>query len=262
MGKFHITKINFNLGLNSTYHLFQVNDSHLIYTNNQKEKRWKIGKDHFAKIHNEDYNDYYKSASSKDIMEGIINYLNDNKASLVVLNGDIIDYYCKMNFNLLKRMMSIINTSTMFVCGNHEVPSDLYSSIALDNDYSFQKVEYDDLIVLGIDNSNKSFNHYQVEKLKEELKKNKNIIIFYHIPIKTKNNEIDMKKYEPYFYIDYDSCDKDSKEFISLLLESNNIKGLLCGHFHGRSTSYLKEGLPQYVTSSALIGYFSEIIIK
>ena len=253
MDKFHIGKIEFNLNLSRTYHLYQINDSHVVYTNNKKEQRWFQTKDYFAKKYHEEYDEYFKHASSINITREIIDYVNNDTCDLVVLNGDIIDYECKSNEKVLSRLIKRIKTRSLFINGNHDKK--------ISNE-SFQVIEYDDLLIIGIDNANKCFSSYQVERLKKELKKEKDIIIFFHIPLKTSFNETEMEKYDSYFYIDDELCDKDSKEFIRLLLNNNRIKGVLCGHLHGSSTSYLKEGLPQYVSSSALIGYFSEIIIN
>ena len=262
MEKFRINKIEIDLNLPNQYRFFQVNDSHMIYRKNKKEERWFQGKVHFASEFKETYDPYYNNASSFGILKEIIDYINQQKHDGVILNGDIIDYNCKTNYDFLKRLLNKINGNKLFICGNHEKGSTFYNSISLDNNQAFQVIEYPDLLVIGIDNSTKSFTEYQIKRMEEELKKNKKMIVFFHIPIKNQENQKELAKISEYYFVDYDNCDIISKRFIDLLINNKNIVGVFTGHLHGTSKSYLSNRLCEYVTSSALIGYFSEIIIK
>ena len=262
VNKLHINKINLSLNLKNIYHIYQINDSHLVYTKDEKELRWYNGKKYFADLFNESYDDYYNHASSVDIFNDIICYINKEDASLVVLNGDIIDYYSKENYKLLKSSLNKIYSDKLFIIGNHEEDSNIYNELSINNDSSFQVIEKDDLVIIGVDNSKRNFTNYQIERLEEVIKKEKDIIVFFHIPIMTSFNKEEYSSFKEGFFIDYEHCDKETHDFISLLLSSNRIKALFTAHTHGTILSYVKEGLPQYDTSSALIGYISEIIIK
>ena len=83
-----------------------------------------------------------------------------------------------------------------------------------------------------------------------------------HIPIVTKYNEEEMKLFDEYFVIRYDQANKNTKEFIELLISNNNIKAIFCGHTHGYSVSNFGLNKPQYIASSGLIGFVNKIKIS
>ena len=103
----------------------------------------------------------------------------------------------------------------------------------------------------------------RINKLvKKELEEDKPIIIVMHIPISTKYNENEMKKFDPYFVIYENDTDETTKEFINILVSNDNIKAILCGHTHGHLESYFAPNKLQCCASSGLIGLVNKIIIK
>lgn len=254
MEKYHINLLTFNLNLKNEYHLYQISDSHLVYTDNDKEKNWFNGKKFFSEKYNEPYIDYFDNHSSVEIFNGIIDYVNKKDNDLVILSGDIIDYVEEENIKLLSDSINKIKGKTLYICGNHD-----YIEGYVDD---YQSFYFNEFIVVGLNNYNKTFNQHQIDKLKEDLKKAKPIIIVCHIPIITAFSRKELNINDEYFFIDYDNTDDKTKEFIDLLLNSNEIKGLLCGHNHGSLEVSLKEDLKEFVLTSSLIGYFNEIIIK
>ncbi len=254
MEKYHINLLTFDLNLKKEYHLYQISDSHLVYTDNDKEKNWFNGKKFFSEKYNEPYTSYFDNHSSVEIFNGIIDYVNKKDNDLVILSGDIIDYVDENNIKILNDSINKIKTKTLFVCGNHD-----YIEGYVDD---YQSIDFEEFTIVGVNNYNKTFNKHQIDKLKEDLKKDKPIIVVCHIPIITKRSKKELNINEDYFFIDYDSTDKDTKEFIDLLVNNKEIKGVLCGHCHGGLVIPLNEELNEYILTSSLIGYFREIIIK
>ena len=58
----------------------------------------------------------------------------------------------------------------------------------------------------------------------------------------------------PYFYIDGETADENSREFISLCVSSDAIRAVLCGHVHGYHAVEFAPGKPQIVGSQGMAG--------
>ena len=71
-----------------------------------------------------------------------------------------------------------------------------------------------------------------------------------------------MKKYDTYYIIDHQNCDKVTKEFIDLVISHPLIKHIFCGHTHGQGLSEFAKNKNQYCASSGLIGYVNKIILS
>ena len=250
MNHFTIKDITIDLHLKKEYILYQVSDLHLVSTNNDKEQNWFNGKKHFSNVFNEKYDDYYNHASSIEIFNDYLEFLNREKSDLVIFAGDLIDYYSDDNYNVLLNGLNRMNKKILYVYGNHDNELIKY-------DYNdFVVIDFDEFYVVGVDNSDKSFSHRQVELLKELNNDKKKIIMVYHIPVLYDNTG----KEDSYFYIDYLNSDNDTKEFIDLMKE--NVQVVLCGHLHGYKEMKLFGSIPEFTSSSALIGYMNRIIIK
>jgi hypothetical protein len=113
-----------------------------------------------------------------------------------------------------------------------------------------------------LDNSKKHFTLNQINKLKDVFGLNKPIILLMHIPIVTKFNLEEMKRFDSYFVIDYNICDNVTKKFIDIIVESELVKVILCGHVHGAHQSCFGENKLQICASSGLIGYINNITLK
>ena len=256
MEKLVYKKINLNLNLSKEYKIIQISDLHMVFEDNEKEERWFLGKQHFSRLFNEQFDDYFNHTSSRDIGKMIIKDINKKDCNLVILSGDMIDYYCEENYDILKELIASIKHKTLYICGNHEGDCHNYLEL-MTNDPEFQVIDLEEFYVVGIDNSNKTFTNYQVNRLRKLLKDNKKIILVCHIPIILKSECND-----DYFYVNYEKCDKDTKDFIDLIINNQNICGILSSHLHGYTYRLLKDDLPIITSSSALIGYLNEIIIK
>lgn len=237
-----------------SYKFIQISDLHAIntYTFDPKaielERKWKKNKKYFADFYDEAY--FNKASSSYKLLMDITSYLNDNECDLVLFTGDIIDFISDDNLEMLKEELGYIKHPYLYIPGNHD---------NFDEDYKV--IEFKDLIVFGVNNANKEFNTSQVEKLKELISKNKEIIVCMHIPIKNKYNQVIFRDIEDYYYIDYDSANLITKTFIDNL-KASNINLIICGHLHGFKDFSLDNSTRMVSASSALNGNINIINIK
>ena len=86
------------------------------------------------------------------------------------------------------------------------------------------------------------------------------ILLLYIIPINYNNGQL--SSLPDYYYIDYNTCDLVTKEFIDLVLNNKLINLVLSSHVHGFLDIKLNESTRLVTSSSGLIGSINEIIIK
>ena len=259
--------INIDLGLKQKYKIIQFSDTHLTlydetddeeainYVKQMEEAWYKVRVD-FAHHFNEKYD--HNLLPSKECFDKLIEYVNTENPDCLLLTGDIIDYYSPTNYRYLEKSLASLKCKYLFCCGNHEMPLESFETICKDE---IEAYEFEEIIVVSLDNSKKEFSAKQLAILKKLLEKNKPIILGMHIPIITNYNEDMMKMYDEYFAIRYNNSNDVTKEFINLLISNENVKAILCGHTHGKSVSNFGSNKPQYIASSGLIGFVNKITI-
>ena len=263
--------IEINLGLKNEYKLIQISDVHAVDFNDsdsiddineakKAEDIWYKQRTWFADKANESYDESHL-IPSKECLNNLINYINDENPDVSVLSGDIIDYYSKSNYKLLVESIKKINTKYIFSPGNHETPVDRYKEI-FNNSTGFTVLDLDDFKIVSLDDSTKLVSADTLNSLKKELEDDKLIIISMHIPISTIYNKEELSKYDPYFLIYEDDTDEITKEFIDILANNPKIKAILSGHIHGHSESYFAPNKIECIASSGLIGFVNKIIIR
>ena len=263
----NINRIRLKLNLKRKYKLIQISDCHAVKSSDElsmkRELNWMNMKQYFASIHQEKYDSSAHSISSVACLNKLIDYCNQESHDLVMFSGDIIDYYSVDNYKLLSEELDKVKDMTLFVCGNHEKPSDKYKDLSILRNPSVQLVDLGELFVVGFDNSERMFKQDQLDFLKKLNTINKPIIVCMHVPIVTEYNRNYFENlYNDYYYIDCQDCDELTKEFIDFLCEEDNIKAIFCGHCHGKSGTYFTNEKREYVCSSGLIGALNEIIIE
>lgn len=260
--------IEINIGLKNKYKLIQISDVHAVTYRTEEDKEeafkaeelWYRQRTWFADKASE-YYDEDKMIPSKDCLINLIDYINKEEPNVAILSGDIIDYYSKSNYALLTSEVNRIKVPYIFSIGNHETPGESYKELTK-SEIGFSKIDLGEFKIVSIDNSTKSVNKDTLSCFKKELEERKPVIVAMHIPISTRYNKEEMKKYDPYFVIDEDDTDEITKEFINLLINNEYIKAILCGHTHGHSETYFAPNKLEVCASSGLIGLVNKIIVK
>ena len=253
MNFINTNEIEINLGLDREYTLVQISDSHVIIPRDDfakgNETAWYRVKEDFANIFNEPFYECHK-IPSKDCFDKVIDYAKEINPDLLLLTGDIIDYYDEENLNYVKNSLINSNLRYLYSCGNHEGIIDIIKE--------FDMIKFNVFKVISIDNSKKQVSKNVIDLLKQELNDDMPVILSMHIPLLSKYNMTDMQKYDEYFTMKYN----ENKEFFDLIESSDNIKAIFCGHVHGYGFSYVTKDIPQYCASSSLIGQVNVIKIK
>lgn len=126
--------VKIDLGLSREYTLIQFNDVHVTTYDKRlddsetidraikQEKLWMKQRLDFANKFNEPY-DSKSMLPSMECFKQLIEYANENHPDLVIMAGDIIDYYSRSNYDFLVKSIG---------CGQ-----DLFLNIQLSHPNSF-----------------------------------------------------------------------------------------------------------------------------
>lgn len=263
--------LTIDVGISREYVLIQFSDVHVStysqFDDNEsknkaisQEKIWLKQRLDFAHKFKERY-DSEILLSSTECLSRLTEYANSNYPDLVLLTGDIIDYYSHANYAYLSKSITSLQYPYMFSCGNHEYPSDKFHDLCQGN-CNFHYLDYNEFIVVSINNSTRMIDVSQLNGFKELLSLKKPIILAMHIPIVTTYNLEQFEKLDSYYSINYKDSDEITGSFIDLVCASAEVKAVLCGHTHGFIASLIAPNKPQYCCSSGLIGSVNKIIIK
>jgi len=272
MGFIQENRIQIDLGASKEYSLVQFSDVHAVAYDQRldddvtvekaihQERLWMKQRLDFASKFREAYDPEFL-LSSVECLDKLIDYSNTNHPNLVLVTGDIIDYYSRSNHAFLKRALGRLEIPYLFSCGNHESPSERLHDVCRGN-CDFAQVDFSDFRVVSINDSTRSIRLAQLQALEKLLESTKPILLAMHVPIMTEYNQAELNKLDSYYSMKYSDCDEITGHFIRLVSSSHQIKALFCGHTHGSMTTIISPDKPQYCCSSGLIGHVNKITIK
>lgn len=221
---------------------------------------WENVRSGFASAYNEPYEEAQK-ISGKEHFENLIAL--SSKGDALVMAGDILDYVSGANLRIAEKGFASLECPFISVCGNHEKPNEIPEAgfvSALGKD--IQTVEFDDLVIIGFDNSKRIITEKQLNALSDTFKKQKAVVIAFHIPIMTEGNRDALIKAGVYFQLNYDGCPEENIKFIELIKENASlVAAVLAGHLHFNNISEITEGVTQYVSSQGVTGNINEYTI-
>ncbi|MDD5293619.1 MAG: metallophosphoesterase [Candidatus Izemoplasmatales bacterium] len=263
--------LHIDLGLEKRYVLIQFSDVHVVTYGDLDDKEsimkaknqetiWLRQRLDFAHKFNEPY-DSESLFSSTECLSRLIDYANHNHPDLVLLTGDIIDYYSQANYAFLTQSVKSLNSPYMFLCGNHEYPSMQFLDLCGGN-CDINHIEFDEFMVVSVNNSTRKIQPSQLSDFRKLLDYKKPIILTMHVPMMTDYNCDTFMKLEAYYSMTDLDCDQVTRDFIQSVCSSDIVKAVLCGHTHGSITSLIAPNKPQYCCSSGLIGSVNKIIIQ
>lgn len=256
-------------------HVFvHFSDTHAIYSDSastseevekavKQEKAWDVVKRDFARHFDEPFNKEHEIPSFRAFLK-LIEYAESVHPEKLLLSGDIIDYLSPAALRLLESTLCEYGTDYIFTPGNHEGRYDKHPQLLRFNGGSDDVgiYESDGFIIASVDDSEKTVSDKQLATLKKLLSGSIPVILLMHIPISTKQNCDEMKKFDSYYVISDNSEDKNAREFLKLLTQHDSaVKAILCGHVHGYHLSYFYGDKPQICASSGLAGFVHKLTI-
>ena len=277
-----ISKTEINKGLSKEYRFFQISDAHMANideSSSEADKKehdrsmeaWKKLKKQFADEAGEFCDERY-NIEANALFEMLASHAVDFNADALILSGDIIDRVSESNIRYLKKFKNSYKLPIIYCPGNHAHIDEsgnhnikMYERFEgiIDNP-EFDVFDFGEFEVVTIDNGTKKITKNQVDRLKKEIEKNKKILLVLHAPLNIGIfGEEARKKFNSYFLMPAPTDCEEAHELAKIIEENDtSFIAVLAGHIHTSMEYPITENLMQYTTSSALIGYGREIIIK
>lgn len=174
----------------------------------------------------------------------------------LVMAGDICDYVNGPNLRCLEQKLEAFPAPWLAVCGNHDLARDipegyLYSRIR----HPVQVQDLGDLLLVGLDDSQRTITPEQNRQLQQLLTLGKPMILVLHIPIMAESNRELLLSCGEYFRLNHSEADAETLKFIDLLQHNTDkIAAVLAGHLHFHNECEIAPGLIQYVSSQGILG--------
>lgn len=221
---------------------------------------WERVRQHFATHHKEPYGEE-QQIPAKEHFLNLVNASRDGDA--LIIAGDMFDYVSPANIRLADEAFRDFPCPVIALCGNHENPNNIPDGTSVSKmKESVQVLEWDDLILLGLDDSKREITEQQYNALVTALEGTKKVIVAMHIPIMVEGNENVLKGAGEYFRLNYEGCPELNHKFIELIkTNGDKIVAVLCGHLHFRNNTPLSDGPVQYVSTQGITGNLNKYII-
>jgi hypothetical protein len=236
-------------GIKNKYTFLYLTDNHLVVksdsdsTEVQAESNKLIGFTNSSGINSIDAFPYW------------IEYANNKNVNALLMGGDMLSYPTRSGIDFMKQQLATLKTPYLYTLGNHDwsFSFDYHSQYSKDeykplyNDFT-SVLEYDDLIVLTIDNSSNQVEQNSLDTFQYYFNKNKPMILVMHVPLMTDSvSEQSKKDWGSNLSIGGDGIVPNdvTSRFLNLLYAENSpVICVLSGHTH----FYNKSTLPKEIT--------------
>ena len=174
----------------------------------------------------------------------------------LLIAGDMSEFISPANMRCLDEAFGNFPIPWLAICGNHD-PADqipegyTYSRIRAE----VQILELEDMVILGLDDSQRQISGAQLEALKALLAGEKPVLILMHVPLSTPANREILEDCGEYFRLDHPQAGPEVAQFLELIRENaEKIVAVMAGHLHFGNVSELVPGVTQYVSSQGILG--------
>ncbi len=276
-----INKTKIEIGLNREYKFFQVSDAHIAYIdensseidiedNKRSRSGWNKIKVDFANQFGEKCDSRYDMEAHK-LFEKLAEHALKINADALILSGDIMDRVTDSNIRYLEKYLADYPIPVIYCPGNHASHDEygnhrnMYDRLnGLIKNPEFDTFDFGEFKIITIDNGAKQITDYQIEALNKELSEDKKILLVIHAPIQLGEfGDVMRRKISGYFLLGAENDPENAHKLVKIIKENDKkFIAILAGHIHTSVEYQVTENLRQFTTSSALIGYGREIIIK
>lgn len=263
--------------LSDSYRLIIVNDLHIIAPDISadiiEEKRQEI---------DQRYDSFINSAgtSSSQQWNSLVDQINDYNPDAVLLVGDMVDFYCKENLDILQSGLDKINAPVIYTRADHDYATwyieEEKSIVAqredalCDNSEIIQQ-EFPDFIIVGINNSTSQMSASGLSKLKEIWQKGKPVLLVTHVLldslVDTGLNEASRENWGDRALLWGNDCyykpDENTQEYLQMVLSDGSpVEAVISGHLHFPYVIQLNNHTTQYVFDATYRGNIGIVTIS
>ena len=213
------------------YHFSDLHLSEFDELSDENEKQmaieqteyWKNMRLNFANGHGEECSEKYQKSVKKHL-HNLMKIANEGDA--LVIAGDLNNYINGANLRLIDSELEKLTVPYISVCGNHDRAENIPDGFIFSKTKeSFQILELEDIVIVGLDDSFRSISAKQNDALKEVLKGKKPVIIAMHMPLNPEIPGSNVEKCGEYFYLNNNEASSDTLEFVKIL---KNVADAIC----------------------------------
>lgn len=260
-------------GVEGEYTFLFLTDTHMVVPDEQdSDKVEKYSELRFDEFQNEE------DIASAEQFEQWMTYANEQGVDALLLGGDIIDYPSAANVEHLEENLKKLQAPYLYALGNHDwtFPWEYMTQYGeetylpmlepyMQSDSSFHELEFDDLIIVAVDNSANQVDPEAMEEYRNILKKGKPVILMLHVPLLTQSVLTKAKETWSSSVVlgggNYGGIypDEVSSEFIELTTAADSpVAAVLAGHVHFYDKDQINDNIVQIVGDG---GYKGEALL-
>lgn len=271
-------------GLSREYTFLQVTDLHASAYSTAEAKAMDANRRNYIAARRNAFTDGFML--SEERMPYMFSYADQIGADMLLLTGDILDFPSELNMSMMYENIAALKTPTLFTLGNHDwcfaddyltpnaaatyIPAFNKMSVGQPADDPYVRyVEYDEFMIVAVDNSADYVTASTVDKFLALCEKGKPIILMLHVPLHVDSLIEDCTKVwgkDLGMGGDTGVCawSPDVQRFYHAVAEDENspVVAVLAGHVHFTHEDVLPNGVPQYITSTAYTGDCRVITVK
>lgn len=262
-------------GIKKEYRFLHIADVHVAYAGENESESDKLLAENETK--------YWSRAgvTPLEAWEMMEEYVKAQSGGIdgLLIAGDCLNYYSAGNLEWLKKKIEAFPAAVLYTPGNHELmvygdgQPDIsknyreYYDAAMGCNADFQVRDYEDFLIIGINNAQKEITQEQLEKLKEQIARNVPIILLMHIPLQTKEvlDAVEKRWGErnPYFLFEANEhASEFAREFSRIVRQpESNVAVILAGHIHAAHEGEFALGRAQYTAAPLHDKYIRKIKI-
>ncbi len=130
---------------------------------------------------------------TKTMFTELCDFLKDNPTFVdaVVFTGDIMDFYTDAALDLVRENLKKLPMPYVYTMGNHDSIFSAHTNEELEKSFSelcggdtkIQKLKLGELTFIGSDNNHYFYENETVEKIKEAISGEENVILCQHVPL-------------------------------------------------------------------------------
>lgn len=258
-------------GLTRTYTFYHTSDCHIHYARPDATDEDKA----FAEVQTKRWSP--KGILPVDAFDDALDTADAAQADGIFLCGDVANYYVADTIEYIRQRLARVSTEVMYVCGNHE---GLYPGKNLNLRDSYPDYEdmmyhspagwardFDEFIVVGIDNGDRKITQQQLDFLEEQIAKAKPILLLMHIPMITDSIIAPVKEEHgedgpAYFLFGKPDDTELSQKFCEVVKrDGNHIAAVFAGHIHLSHAGEFAPGRMQYTSAPCFTGAIRKVIL-
>lgn len=264
-------------GLQKEYTIAVVNDQHIIVEDGDyaKEKEEEVDS-RYGLFCNEE------GVHSSDAWQGIVEDVNNLQPDGVVLDGDMIDFFSQANLDCLMGGLKEIEAPAMYLRADHDLASWYSDNLTSKEINKKEKAawemdsvmvqDYDEFLVVGINNNTNQISKKGLKKIKEVWQQGKPVILVMHVPLQSQLSD-DLDKASKEAWQDraliwgnkdcYYEPNERTQEFLDMVFaEGSPVVAVIGAHLHFAHEDQLNDKIVQYVFDASYKGTVGVITVK